>query len=60
MSHTVGANGDIWKGGYNISRSDKLLDTIKEKSGMEVTKESAVNLRETADILEKNIHNFKM
>lgn len=30
-------NGDVWKGGYNISLSDKLLDTIKEKSGMEVT-----------------------
>ncbi|MBO5278637.1 MAG: methyl-accepting chemotaxis protein [Lachnospiraceae bacterium] len=36
-SYTVSANGDIWKGGYNISRSDNLLDTIKEKSGMEVT-----------------------
>ena len=36
-SYTVSANGDIWKGGYNISRSEKLLDTIKEKSGMEVT-----------------------
>lgn len=36
-SYTVSENGDIWKGGYNISRSDKLLDTIKEKSGMEVT-----------------------
>lgn len=30
-------NGNVWKGGYNISRSEKLLDTIKEKSGMEVT-----------------------
>lgn len=36
-SYTVAENGDVWKGGYNISRSDKLLDTIKEKSGMEVT-----------------------
>lgn len=36
-SYTVADNGDIWKGGYNISCSDKLLDTIKEKSGMEVT-----------------------
>lgn len=36
-SYTVTANGDIWKGGYNISRSENLLDTIKEKSGMEVT-----------------------
>lgn len=36
-SYTVASNGDIWKGGYNISRSEKLLDTIKEESGMEVT-----------------------
>lgn len=35
--YTVASNGDIWKGGYNISRSEKLLDTIKEESGMEVT-----------------------
>lgn len=35
--YTMTANGDIWKGGYNISRSENLLDTIKEKSGMEVT-----------------------
>ncbi len=30
-------NGDIWKGGYNISHSDSLVDGIKEKSGMDVT-----------------------
>lgn len=36
-SYTVAANGDIWKGGYDISRSEKLVDMIKEKSGMEVT-----------------------
>ena len=36
-SYTMAENGDIWKGGYNISRSEKLLDTIKEESGMEVT-----------------------
>lgn len=36
-SYTVAENGDVWKGGYNISRSDKLVDKIKEKSGMEVT-----------------------
>lgn len=36
-SYTMAENGDVWKGGYNISRSEKLLDTIKEKSGMEVT-----------------------
>lgn len=36
-SYTVADNGDVWKGGYNISLSDKLLDTIRERSGMEVT-----------------------
>lgn len=36
-SYTMAENGDVWKGGYNISRSENLLDTIKEKSGMEVT-----------------------
>lgn len=36
-SYTMAENGDVWKGGYNISHSEKLLDTIKEKSGMEVT-----------------------
>lgn len=35
--YLVTENGDVWKGGYNISRSEKLLDTIREKSGMEVT-----------------------
>lgn len=30
-------NGDIWKGSYNISKSDSIVDSIKEKSGMEVT-----------------------
>lgn len=30
-------NGDIWKGSYNISKSESLVDGIKEKSGMEVT-----------------------
>ena len=28
-------NGDIWKGGYNISRSGELVDEIKEVTGME-------------------------
>ncbi len=36
-SYTVAENGDVWKGGYNISRSEKLVDTIREQSGMEVT-----------------------
>lgn len=35
--YLVAENGDVWKGGYNISLSDKLLDTIKEKSGTDVT-----------------------
>lgn len=30
-------NGDVWKGSYNISQSENLVDTIKEKSGMDVT-----------------------
>lgn len=30
-------NGDVWKGSYNISQSEHLVDEIKEKSGMEVT-----------------------
>lgn len=36
-SYTVSENGDVWKGGYNISHSEKMLDAIKEKSDMEVT-----------------------
>ena len=30
-------NGNVWKGGYNISKSENLVDSIKEKSGMDVT-----------------------
>lgn len=30
-------NGDIWKGSYNISKSESIVDSIKEKTGMEVT-----------------------
>ena len=30
-------NGDVWKGGYNISRSGELVDKIREVTGMEVT-----------------------
>ncbi len=30
------ANGDIWKGGYNISKSESLVDSIKINSGMDV------------------------
>ena len=30
-------NGDVWKGSYNISKSESIVDSIKEKSGVEVT-----------------------
>lgn len=30
-------NGDIWKGSYNISKSESLVDKIKSNSGMNVT-----------------------
>ncbi len=30
-------NGDIWKGGYNVSHSDSLVDKIRDNSGMDVT-----------------------
>ncbi len=30
-------NGDIWKGSYNISKSENLVDRIKSNSGMDVT-----------------------
>lgn len=36
-SYIRSENGDVWKGGYNISSSEKLLDSIKEQSGVEVT-----------------------
>ncbi len=36
-SYMKTTNGDIWKGNYNISQSQHLVDTIKESSGMEVT-----------------------
>lgn len=36
-SYIEGTNGDIWKGSYNISKSESIVDSIKEKSGMEVT-----------------------
>lgn len=31
------SNGDIWKGGYNISKSETLVDAIKADAGMDVT-----------------------
>lgn len=36
-SYMRAENGDVWKGGYNISKSESLLDNIKEESGMDVT-----------------------
>ena len=30
-------NGDVWKGSYNISNSENLLDNIKEETGRDVT-----------------------
>ncbi len=36
-TYLEGANGDIWKGSYNISKSEGIVDSIKEESGMEVT-----------------------
>lgn len=35
--YTEGSNGDIWKGGYNVSKSENLVDKIKANSGMDVT-----------------------
>lgn len=31
------SNGDIWKGSYNISKSENLVDRIKSNTGMDVT-----------------------
>ena len=31
------SNGNIWKGSYNISKSENLVDKIKANSGMDVT-----------------------
>lgn len=31
------SNGDIWKGSYNISKSENLVDWIKDNTGMDVT-----------------------
>lgn len=30
------SNGDIWKGSYNISKSENLVDRIKDNTGMDV------------------------
>ena len=34
-SYLEAENGDIWKGSYNISQSENLVDTIKSESGMD-------------------------
>ena len=31
------SNGDIWKGSYNISKSENLVDRIKDNTGMDLT-----------------------
>lgn len=31
------SNGDVWKGSYNISKSENLVDSIKKNSDMDVT-----------------------
>ena len=31
------SNGDIWKGSYNISHSESLVDRIGDNTGMDVT-----------------------
>lgn len=31
------SNGDIWKGSYNISRSESLVDRIRDNTGIDVT-----------------------
>ena len=31
------SNGDIWKGSYNVSKSESLVDGIKQNTGMDVT-----------------------
>lgn len=36
-SYMEATNGDIWKGSYNISQSENLVDTIKAEAGMDVT-----------------------
>lgn len=33
----VNANGDVWKGAYNVSLSETFIDEIAAKTGMEVT-----------------------
>lgn len=35
--YMMAENGDVWKGSYNISKSENLVDNIKSKSGMDVT-----------------------
>lgn len=54
-------NGDIWKGSYNISKSESLVDRIKENTGMDVTffygnkriMTSALDKKETVSLVQK-------
>lgn len=34
--YIVTTSGDIWKGSYNVSKSENLVDRIKENTGMDV------------------------
>ena len=36
-NYVQASNGNVWKGSYNISKSEDLVDEIKEKSGMDIT-----------------------
>jgi methyl-accepting chemotaxis protein len=35
--YRMASNGDVWKGSFNVSKSESLVDSIKENSGMDVT-----------------------
>jgi methyl-accepting chemotaxis protein len=35
--YRITAGGEAWKGYYNISESDTLVDNIKQNSGMDIT-----------------------
>lgn len=35
--YMMSSNGDVWKGSYNVSKSESLVDNIANSSGMDVT-----------------------
>lgn len=35
--YMMAENGDVWKGSYNISKSENLVDNIKQNTNMDVT-----------------------